>query len=257
MTPAEKCRAIGAAAGARGGMSEGTDEAALREIDALLDGHVRTYSCRRWKAILILGGGWFYAYETFLEAFITNPVSVHDCVCATPVEWSNATLGEACRLCADAGADLRCTGPETSIATSFGLWCASDWMRSIAPTFYFIGTALASFCSGVADRVGRRPAFVASRALSALIFFATAAAPTFSLYLLAKLLIGFTTTIGTLSAYPLACEIVGVRMRTRLTIELWCYVWAASCSSLALFTYLLRASSWRVQVCRAPESPPM
>ena len=36
-----------------------------------------------------------------------------------------------------------------------------------------------------------------------MIFFATAAAPTLPMYMLAKAAIGLTTTIGTLASYPL------------------------------------------------------
>ena len=41
---------------------------------------------------------------------------------------------------------------------------------------------------------------------------------------------------------------VGSRLRTRLTVEIWCYVWAVSCCYLALQEYLLREYVWRIHV---------
>ena len=232
------------------GLMEEDGHSQKDELEFLLDGDLSTYSLYRWSVVLLLGGGWFYAGEAFLDAFISHPVSVEDCFCSSPIAMGSMSLENACSACAASapGAMLQCSGDETTIATTFGLYCDSDWMRSISPTAFFAGTALGSLSGGLADKIGRRPVFVISRSLSAVIFFATAIVPNLPLYMLAKAAIGFTTTIGTLASYPLAVELVGAKLRTRLTIEIWCYVWAISCCYLSLQEYILRKNSWRIHV---------
>lgn len=190
----------------------------------------------------------------YVDVFIAHAVDPLDCRCSAPrLALQNLSMAEVCSACASAGGVLSCRD-ESTIASSFGLYCDRDWLRSVSPAFYFLGTLLASLGSGVADRFGRRPAFVVSRSLSAGFMFACAAAPNLPLYAALKLAVGFTTTIGTVSSYPLACELVGPRLRTRMTVELWCYVWALSCAFLALLAYALRAASWRTLVlaCGVP-----
>ena len=105
-------------------------KAERQQLEDLLDGDLSSYSLYRWSVALLLGGGWFYAAETYLEVFITHPVSVHDCACAAPIDMLNLTLADACTACALHGAALACAGDGTTIATSFALYCEADWLRT-------------------------------------------------------------------------------------------------------------------------------
>ena len=53
----------------------------------------------------------------------------------------------------------------------------------------------------------------------------------------------------TQAGYTLSAEIVGPRLRTLFTIELWSYCWASMTCVTPLIAYLLRKASWRVVEC--------
>lgn len=131
------------------------------------------------------------------------------------------------------------------MAGEFSLFCGKDWLRSLPLTLYSIGVGIGSFAGILADRYGRRRVLVMARTGTAIVFLASAVAPTFELYLAAKLLVGLTSQSGGAAGFPLATELCGKRLRARLTAELWTHSWATSCCVLALLAYLLRNHSWR------------
>ena len=219
--------------------------AASAEVEPILDGPWSSYTCRRVAVMVILAGCWFQAFESFVDVFVARRVDAASCTC-TAASWvhNTSTLDAACAACEAALGSLECSDRST-LAGEFGLYCSKEWLRSLPLTLYSVGVGIGSFAGILADRYGRRPVLVAARTGTAVVFLASALAPSFNLYLAAKLLVGLTSQSGGAAGFPLATELCGKRLRARLTAELWTHSWATSCCVLALIAYLLCEHSWR------------
>ena len=213
-------------------------------LSVLLDGKLSTYSWRRLQIIALLPLSWATAFPVFIDQFVAKAVNMTGCACS--VSASNAT---SCQACAAAGGELICPYDPTTMASDFDLMCSRNALRGLPSTFCFAGIGVgALFWGTLADALGRRPTLVCSVALMALGTIASAFAPSFELYLAAKLLIGMGSGGSPGIGSALSSELIGPTRRTWLVTELTGYVWAANCLVLALFCYLLRAVPWRQTV---------
>ena len=232
-------------------MEHGASALTEGEIERRLDGPLSSYSCYRAGCVVLLAQTWAYTTTVcFIDTFAGAPVHAQHCECSEPLEiHPDVLLQEVCTDCAALGGTMTCADHSTFAAT-FGLYCDRVWMRSLVPNIYFVGLATGSAIAsaGLADRVGRRAVVVGASAVVGVVFPLSALAPSLTVYLAAKFIIGTFVMMGLIAGYTLVCELVGTALRTRASSELGCYFQAVHSVLLALAAYALRAASWRTQV---------
>lgn len=94
-----------------------------------------------------------------------------------------------CVACGAAGGELVCPAgyDPTTMSSDFHLYCGRAVLRGVTSTVYFVGLGIGSCFGGLlADRFGRRPSSVLAMGFIALFFPLSAAAPTYEVYLAAK-----------------------------------------------------------------------
>lgn len=160
-------------------------------------------------------------------------------------------VSDACGSCSENGGRLVCPSDldHTTMASEFSLYCDRAVLRGIPSTLFFAGYSVGSMTGGMlADKFGRRPASLGSLALLSICFGLSAVAPSYDWYLVSKFFIGAACAGTATSGFTLATELVGPSLRTRATTELCGYAWAFLCCALALTCYLVRKTSWRIQI---------
>lgn len=103
---------------------------------------------------------------------------------------------------------------ESSAVMEWNLVCGKAWLRATADALFMIGVLLGSIIFGdLSDRYGRRPIFFSSLVLQLIGGILAAVAPEFITFVLARMLVGATTSGVFLVAYVIALEMVGSKKR--------------------------------------------
>ena len=103
---------------------------------------------------------------------------------------------------------------ESSAIMEWNLVCNSAWLRATADSLFMIGVLLGSIIFGdLSDRYGRRRIFFASLVLQLIGGILAAIAPEYISFVLARMLVGATTSGVFLVAYVIALEMVGAKKR--------------------------------------------
>jgi len=188
------------------------------------------------------------------------------------VEHCRCVASPSTPVCACEGALACFDNPQTTLVAEFQLFCSKHSWSSLLKTLYYVGFLGGSLIAGpTADRYGRRPAFFACWVIMALFFGFSALAPTYWWYAAVQVVIGAATGASFTAAFVLCSEIAPPHLRTRLTIEIWAYMWAIQPLVCALLSYVfdIYAISWRWLIfslsmpsvfwvsmfCVIPESP--
>ena len=236
------------------------DEAVLLGIplgDAL-DGPFSSYSRRRVFVLVLLSMYWFVISDVFVDIFAGHDPDLTKCSCKVadavfPVSLfasANSSTSSICGECERAGGVIECPADAdiTSMAIDFGLQCDS-FTLSLTSSFDMIGIGIGSLFGGfLSDRFGRRRVYIIAMLCGTATYALSSLAASAGVYLLLKLLMGVFNSSANMAAFTLASEIVGARLRTPLTVELWAYLFALMEVYCALVAWAMREASWRQYV---------
>ncbi|KAK7791369.1 hypothetical protein R5R35_007908 [Gryllus longicercus] len=102
----------------------------------------------------------------------------------------------------------------SSVVTEWNMVCDDAWLRATADSLFMVGVLLGSIIFGdLSDRFGRRPIFFISLVLQVIGGLGAAVMPEKVGFMLARMLIGATTSGVFLVAYVIAMEMVGPSKR--------------------------------------------
>ncbi|XP_064375895.1 putative solute carrier family 22 member 31 isoform X2 [Dromaius novaehollandiae] len=165
---------------------------------------------------------------------------------------------------------LPAAGLRSNLVTQWDLVCASRWKVPLEQTTHLLGWTLGSVAAGLAcDRLGRRPAFVASLVLAVPLGLSVALAVDYVMALVTRLLFGAALAGAFLSLYVARLELCDPPHRLAVTtvagffwiagelllpaLALLCREWRVLQGAVTLVLALLAACWW----CPAllPESP--
>ncbi|KAK3931402.1 Organic cation transporter protein [Frankliniella fusca] len=132
---------------------------------------------------------------------------------------------------------------ESSAVMEWDLVCNKAWLRATADALFMVGVLLGSIIFGdLSDRYGRRPIFFASLVLQLVGGVLAAIAPEYITFVIARMLVGATSSGVFLVAYVIALEMVG--SKKRLVAGVVCQMFFSVGYMLtALLAYLIR--DWR------------
>ncbi|XP_052123042.1 organic cation transporter protein isoform X2 [Frankliniella occidentalis] len=103
---------------------------------------------------------------------------------------------------------------ESSAVMEWNLVCNNAWLRATADALFMVGVLLGSIIFGdLSDRFGRRPIFFASLVLQLIGGILAAIAPEYITFVLARMVVGATSSGVFLVAYVIALEMVGSKKR--------------------------------------------
>nr|XP_037287132.1 solute carrier family 22 member 3-like [Rhipicephalus microplus] len=127
-----------------------------------------------------------------------------------------------------------------TLVQEWDLVCERAWMRSLVQSSFMTGMLIGCLlCSALGDRLGRRPLLVSSCALVNMAGLATAAAPSFGVFLAARVFLGISLAVMQTTSFCLLVEVTGPRQRTRAAI--------AFTLGFALSLFVLPGTVWLIQ----------
>ncbi|XP_014247403.1 organic cation transporter protein isoform X2 [Cimex lectularius] len=128
--------------------------------------------------------------------------------------------------------------------TQWDLVCDKAWLRATSDALLMVGVMLGSIIFGdLSDRVGRRPIFFISLVLQVVFGILVAIAPDVYSYMIARLIVGSTTSGVFLVAYVIAMEMVGPKFRMFAGVAFQLF-FTAGFVLTAGFAYLIK--DWRM-----------
>lgn len=102
----------------------------------------------------------------------------------------------------------------SSTVIEWDMVCDRKWMRGTADAMFMVGVLLGSIIFGyLSDKLGRKPIFFASLVIQLIFGVAAAVAPEYYSFVLARMVVGATTSGVFLVAYVIAMEMVGPSWR--------------------------------------------
>uniref|UniRef100_L7M4L0 Putative synaptic vesicle transporter svop n=1 Tax=Rhipicephalus pulchellus TaxID=72859 RepID=L7M4L0_RHIPC len=126
-----------------------------------------------------------------------------------------------------------------TVVQEWDLVCERAWMRSLVQSSLMTGMLIGCLlCSALGDRLGRRPLLVSSCALTNMAGLATAAAPSFGVFLAARVVVGISLAVMQTTSFCLLVEVTGPNQRTRAAI--------AFTLGFALSLFVLPATVWLI-----------
>ncbi|XP_030566468.1 organic cation transporter protein-like [Drosophila novamexicana] len=187
-----------------------------------------------WFCMLIFlskfGTGWHTLAHIFLAA--PTPLS-----CATP----NVT--DACSDDCDK-IDFDTSVFETTIVTEWNLTCKKSSLASMSQSIVMAGIMFGSIVFGmIADRCGRRPAFLGCCFMQLGAGLIVCLSPYFWFYCLFRFLTAFATGGTMTTSFVLIMEIIGPKKRELVAI-LYQIPFNIGHASLAIFAYFIRTWRW-------------
>uniref|UniRef100_A0A131YU90 MFS transporter, OCT family, solute carrier family 22 (Organic cation transporter), member 4/5 n=1 Tax=Rhipicephalus appendiculatus TaxID=34631 RepID=A0A131YU90_RHIAP len=127
-----------------------------------------------------------------------------------------------------------------TLVQEWDLVCERAWMRSLVQSSLMTGMLIGCLiCSALGDRLGRRPLLVSSCALINMAGLTTAAAPSFGVFLAARVLLGISLAVMQTTSFCLLVEVTGPKRRTQAAI--------AFTLGFALSLFLLPGTVWLIQ----------
>ncbi|XP_070380253.1 solute carrier family 22 member 3-like isoform X2 [Dermacentor albipictus] len=124
-----------------------------------------------------------------------------------------------------------------TLVQEWDLVCERAWMRSLVQSSIMTGMLVGCFiCSALGDRLGRRPLLVGSCLLTNMAGLVTAVAPSFGLFLAARVVLGISLAVMQTTSFCLLVEVTGPKHRTRAAV--------AFTLGFALSLFLLPATVW-------------
>uniref|UniRef100_A0A224YVD1 MFS transporter OCT family solute carrier family 22 (Organic cation transporter) member 4/5 n=1 Tax=Rhipicephalus zambeziensis TaxID=60191 RepID=A0A224YVD1_9ACAR len=127
-----------------------------------------------------------------------------------------------------------------TLVQEWDLVCERAWMRSLVQSSLMTGMLIGCLlCSALGDRLGRRPLLVSSCALTNMAGLATAAAPSFGVFLAARVLLGISLAVMQTTSFCLLVEVTGPKRRTQAAI--------AFTLGFALSLFVLPGTVWLIQ----------
>ncbi|KAH7943299.1 hypothetical protein HPB52_006733 [Rhipicephalus sanguineus] len=127
-----------------------------------------------------------------------------------------------------------------TLVQEWDLVCEHAWLRPLVQSSVMTGMLLGCLlCSALGDRLGRRPVLVSSCALTNMAGLATAAAPSFGVFLAARVVLGISLAVMQTASFCLLVEVTGPKQRTRAAV--------AFSLGFALSLFVLPATVWLIQ----------
>lgn len=124
-----------------------------------------------------------------------------------------------------------------TLVQEWDLVCERAWMRSLVQSSVMTGMLVGCFlCSALGDRLGRRPLLVGSCLLTNMAGLVTAVAPSFGVFLAARVVLGISLAVMQTASFCLLVEVTGPKHRTRAAV--------AFTLGFALSLFLLPATVW-------------
>mgnify|MGYP002837053022 FL=1 len=214
----------------------------------------------------VLAGWWLVSTDVYADIWTAHPPNMAMCVCESDhgaqggegvlfgdlVNYSHPSDNpSACAACTARGGRPSCPSDAdaSTMAISFAIYCERDWLLGLPPSFDMAGVFFGGLAGGgIADRFGRRRTYLVSLSLFALLYCLSPFAPSFAAYCVLKFGIGLAGSAGNVAAFTLASELVGPRLRTPLTVELWAYLFSVMAVGTAAAAWAMQALSWKVYV---------
>ncbi|XP_011504395.1 PREDICTED: organic cation transporter 1-like [Ceratosolen solmsi marchali] len=129
---------------------------------------------------------------------------------------------------------------DSTLVTELDLVCDNSWWPSTSTTFFFVGSLFGNVVFGwIADKWGRRTAFLAIIFLEVIFSIATSFSPNYVVYTALRTINGLFFPAIYQIPFILALELMGPRYRTFAGMVI-CIFFATAMSLLALLSYLLR-----------------
>ncbi|KAJ8673336.1 hypothetical protein QAD02_004598, partial [Eretmocerus hayati] len=129
---------------------------------------------------------------------------------------------------------------DSTLVTELDLVCDNSWWPSTSTTFFFVGSLFGNVVFGwIADKWGRRAAFLAIIFLEVIFSIATSFSPNYYVYTALRTINGLFFPAIYQIPFILALELMGPRYRTFAGMVI-CIFFATAMSLLALLSYLLR-----------------
>lgn len=129
---------------------------------------------------------------------------------------------------------------DSTLVTELDLVCDNSWWPSTSTTFFYVGSLFGNVMFGwIADRWGRRTAFLSTLVLMVWVSILTAFSPNYFVYTVLRTINGLFFPAIYQIPFILALELMGPRYRTFAGMVI-CMFFAMAMSLLALLGYLLR-----------------
>ncbi|XP_016986191.1 organic cation transporter protein [Drosophila rhopaloa] len=156
---------------------------------------------------------------------------------------------------------------KSTIITEWDLTCDRKQLASLSQSIVMLGVLCGSLISGMlADRVGRRPAFLTSCFMQLITGLIVCVSPYFWFYCFFRFLVAVATAGTMTTSFVLLMEIVGPKKREMVAI-FYQLPFNIGHASLAVFAYFIREWRWFqfsitifsavfvIYICLVPESP--
>ncbi|KAH8389311.1 hypothetical protein KR215_000233 [Drosophila sulfurigaster] len=199
------------------------------------------------------GTGW----HTLAHIFLAAP---------TPVSCKTENVTDACSSDCDER-EFDTSVFKTTIVTEWGLVCEKRFLSSLSQSFVMMGIMFGSMFFGmIADRFGRRPAFLGCCFMQLICGLIVCLSPYYWFYVIFRFLTAFATGGTMCTSFVLIMEIIGPKRRELIAI-LYQIPFNVGHASLAIFAYFIREWRWfqfsvtifsavfLIYICLIPESP--
>ncbi|XP_066300757.1 organic cation transporter protein-like [Branchiostoma lanceolatum] len=184
------------------------------------------------------GTGWRYSDCT---RYVVTSYELGNLTCPYPAH--NRTTDHRPTQSCDNGYWYDTTQYKSSIFTEFGLVCDDYWLNSLSQSIYMCGVLIGAIGFGqLADFIGRKKTIFISLVLMIVFGTIVTFAPNYTVFVIARLLVGTTVSGIFLSAFVIGTELTGPDMRT----------WTATLPHVAFATgYMLYAlMAWGIRSWR-------
>ncbi|XP_068145259.1 organic cation transporter protein [Drosophila tropicalis] len=210
----------------------------------------------------------FFCALIFLSKFGTGWHTLGHIFLAAPTELSCGTENVT-DACSDECDDLQFDTSvfQSTIITEWNLTCKNKSLASLSQSIVMLGVMFGSMLFGmIADRCGRRPAFLGCCYMQLITGLIVCVSPTYWFYCIARFLVAFATGGTMTTSFVLIMEIIGPKKRELVAI-LYQIPFNIGHASLAVFAYFIRTWRWFqfsitifsvvfiVYLCLVPESP--
>ncbi|KAL8615972.1 hypothetical protein ACOMHN_034648 [Nucella lapillus] len=211
---------------------------AIPVMDSVFTGYQPDYQCSQVDNVTQLAD--------YLPDDVTNvtlyDVQYHQC----SIDVTVNTSGTSSTLSLPCVAGVNFSMPSyTSFLTEWSLVCGKAGLSQLSQTAVFGGQAGGYLLfSPLADRFGRKKVYVTCALCAAATLTATALVPSYDLFLVGRIILGFFSVGMVLAAYTMFLELCPQQWRCLASVMDAC-LWALACVLMASAAFCLQALSWR------------